>query len=53
MVKGMIALQCRLELNKKDTEILKDLMRRQSACMRYAYKRLLEGKDRKELKREL
>ncbi|GBD39981.1 hypothetical protein HRbin37_02267 [bacterium HR37] len=28
-------------------------MRRQSACMRYAYKRLLEGKDRKELKREL
>ncbi|MDK2814529.1 MAG: hypothetical protein PWP18_442, partial [Thermoanaerobacter sp.] len=30
-----------------------DLMRRWSSCMRFAYKRLLEGYDRKTLKRDL
>ncbi|MEZ0323670.1 MAG: IS200/IS605 family accessory protein TnpB-related protein, partial [Hydrogenothermaceae bacterium] len=49
----MITLQCKLELNRKDWDILRDLMRRQSSCLRYAYNRLLEGKTRKELKKEL
>ncbi|MGB9873677.1 MAG: IS200/IS605 family accessory protein TnpB-related protein [Hydrogenobacter sp.] len=50
---NMITLQCQLELSKQDKEMLLSLMRKFSSCMRYAYKRLLEGKDRKELKREL
>jgi len=35
----------------RDEEAVLDLMRRFSSAMRYAYQRLLEGKDRKELKR--
>ena len=39
--------------NKQDKEIVSDLMRRFSSAMRYAYKRLLEGKKRKDLKKHL
>ncbi|MFP3294351.1 MAG: transposase, partial [Hydrogenobaculum sp.] len=47
----MITLQCLLEFkNEKDKEIVLDLMRRFSSAMRYVYKRLLEGKKRKDLK---
>ncbi|BAL81526.1 IS200/IS605 family accessory protein TnpB-related protein [Caldisericum exile] len=49
----MITLQCELELSKTDKELLLKLMRKFSSCMRYAYKRLLEGKVRKDLKKEL
>ena len=47
----MITLQCFLEFqNKQDKEIVLDLMRKFSSAMRYAYKRLLEGEKRKDLK---
>jgi transposase, putative, N-terminal domain len=50
----MITLQCLLEFkNEKDKEIVLDLMRRFSSAMRYAYKRLLEGEKRKDLKKHL
>jgi IS605 OrfB family transposase len=49
----MITLQCELEISKKDKELLITLMRKFSSCMRYAYNRLLEGKNRKDLKKEL
>ena len=50
----MITLQCLLEFqNKQDEKILLDLMRRFSSAMRYAYQRLLEGKKRKDLKKQL
>ncbi|MCI4407468.1 MAG: IS200/IS605 family accessory protein TnpB-related protein [Thermofilum sp.] len=50
----MITLQCRLEFqNDHDREVVLDLMRRFSSAMRYAYQRLLEGNDRKELKKYL
>ncbi len=49
----MITLSCRVEFSSKDIETLKDLMRRWSSCKRYAYQRLLEGKERKELKKKL
>ena len=50
----MITLQCQLEFqNKQDKEIVLDLMRRFSSAMRYAYKRLLEGNKRKDLKKQL
>jgi Fe-Mn family superoxide dismutase len=50
----MITLQCQLEFqNKQDREIVLDLMRRFSSVMRYAYKRLLEDKKRKDLKKQL
>jgi transposase, putative, N-terminal domain len=50
----MITLQCLLEFqNKQDEEIVLDLMRRFSSAMRYAYQRLLEGEERKELKKHL
>ncbi len=49
----MITLQCKLEVPKADKELLLTLMRKFSSCMRYAYKRLLEGKARKDLKKEL
>jgi IS605 OrfB family transposase len=39
-------------LKKEDERAVLDLMRRFSSAMRYAYNRLLEGRDRKELKRE-
>ena len=44
----MITLQRFLEFqNKQDKEIVLDLMREFSSAMRYAYKRLLEGKKEK------
>jgi IS605 OrfB family transposase len=50
----MIAIQAKLIfLNQEDKQIVLDLMRRWSSCMRFAYKRLLEGYDRKTLKRDL
>ncbi|AAM25141.1 IS200/IS605 family accessory protein TnpB-related protein [Caldanaerobacter subterraneus] len=50
----MIVIQAKLIfLNQEDKQIVLDLMRRWSSCMRYAYKRLLEGHDRKTLKRDL
>jgi IS605 OrfB family transposase len=39
-------------LKKEDERAVLDLMRRFSSATRFAYNRLLEGKDRKELKRE-
>jgi len=39
--------------NKQDKEIVLDLMHRFSSAMRYAYKRLLEGEKRKDLKKHL
>jgi IS605 OrfB family transposase len=39
-------------LKKEDERAVLDLMRRFSSAMRYAYNRLLEGRDRKELRRE-
>lgn len=49
----MLTLQCKLELNTEDKEKFLSLMRRYSSCLRYAYNRLIEGKERKELRREL
>jgi IS605 OrfB family transposase len=50
----MITLQCQLEFeNRQDKEIILDLMRRFSSASRYAYQRLLEGKKRKDLKKQL
>ena len=50
----MITLECLLEFqNKQDKEIVLDLMRRFSSAMRYAYKRLLEGEKRKDLKKNI
>jgi IS605 OrfB family transposase len=50
----MITLQCQLEFqNKQDKEIILNLIRRFSSAMRYAYKRLLEGEKRKDLKKHL
>jgi IS605 OrfB family transposase len=39
-------------LKKEDEQAVLDLMRRFSSAVRFAYNRLLEGQDRKELKRE-
>jgi IS605 OrfB family transposase len=39
-------------LKKEDEQAVLDLMRRFSSAVRFAYRRLLEGQDRKELKRE-
>ncbi|HBW60252.1 MAG TPA: transposase, partial [Thermoanaerobacter sp.] len=50
----MIVIQAKLIfLSQEDKQIVLDLMRRWSSCMRYSYKRLLEGYDRKTLKRDL
>ena len=50
----MITLQCLLEFSSnQDREVLLDLMRRFSSAERYAYKRLLEGHKRKELKKNI
>ena len=50
----MITLQCRLEFKtpEDEKEVLK-LMQNFSSCLRYAYNRLLEGANRKELKKHL
>jgi len=48
-----LGVQARLVfLKKEDERAVLDLMRRFSSATRYAYNRLLEGQDRKELKRE-
>ena len=39
-------------LKKEDEQAVLDLMRRFSGAIRFAYRRLLEGKSREELKRE-
>ncbi|EMT39573.1 transposase, IS605 OrfB family, central region, partial [Thermoanaerobacter thermohydrosulfuricus WC1] len=39
--------------SQEDKQIVSDLMRRWSSCMRFAYKRLLEGYNRNTLKRDL
>jgi len=50
----MIVIQAKLIfLNQQDKQTVLDLMRRWSSCMRFAYKRLIEGYDRKTLKRDL
>ncbi|AIS52032.1 hypothetical protein TKV_c08500 [Thermoanaerobacter kivui] len=50
----MIVIQAKLIFpNQQDKQIVLDLLRRWSSCVRYAYKRLLEGYDRKTLKRDL
>ncbi|MGI1690909.1 IS200/IS605 family accessory protein TnpB-related protein [Thermoanaerobacter uzonensis] len=50
----MIVIQAKLIFfNQQNKQIVLDLMRRWSSCMRFAYKRLLEGYDRKTLKRDL
>ena len=50
----MITLQCKLKFkNREDREKILSLMRRFSSAQRYAYKRLLEGKTRNELKKQL
>jgi len=46
-------VQVKLKPTLEQKAILLDLMRRWSACKRFAYNRLLEGKTRNELKREL
>lgn len=50
----MIVIQAKLIFpNQEDKQIVLELMRRWSSCMRFAYKRLLEGYDRKTLKKDL
>jgi len=50
----MILIQAKLVfLSQEDKQTVLDLMRRWSSCMRFAYKRLLEGYDRNTLKRDL
>ncbi|MDN5332095.1 MAG: hypothetical protein PWP45_1320, partial [Tepidanaerobacteraceae bacterium] len=50
----MVTVQAKLIFNSnEDKQEVLDLMRRWTSCMRYAYNRLLEGKSRNELKREL
>ena len=50
----MVTIQAKLIFDSsEDNQKVLDLMRRWSSCMRYAYKRLLEGHKRNELKREL
>ncbi len=53
MPKSMTTIQAKLKVKGEEKRILDNLMRRWSSCMRFAYKRLLEGKTRNELKREL
>jgi IS605 OrfB family transposase len=50
----VITIQAKLIFDSsEDKQTVFDLMRRWSACMRYAYKRLLEGHKRNELKKQL
>ncbi|ADD02926.1 transposase [Thermoanaerobacter italicus Ab9] len=50
----MIVIQAKLIfLSQEDKQIVLDLMRRWSSCVRFAYKRLLEGYNRNTLKRDL
>ncbi len=49
----MITLSCKLELSSEDKEKLLYLMRRFSGAVRYAYNRLLEGKNQNEVQKLL
>ncbi|MGB9813635.1 MAG: IS200/IS605 family accessory protein TnpB-related protein [Thermovenabulum sp.] len=50
----MITIQAKLVFDsKEDKQEVLDLMRRWSSCARFAYNRLLEGKSRNTLKKEL
>ncbi|MFP3254684.1 MAG: transposase, partial [Hydrogenobaculum sp.] len=50
----MITLECLLKFEtKEDINAILDLMCRFSSAMRYAYKRLLEGQKRKDLKKNI
>ncbi len=50
--KLFLGVQARLVFpDPKDERAVLDLMRRFSSAVRFAYNRLLEGKDRKEVKR--
>ena len=52
-LKLYLGVQARLVfLKKEDEQAVLDIMRRFSSATRFAYNRLLEGQDRKELKRE-
>jgi IS605 OrfB family transposase len=51
--KRMITLSGRLHVPQHEKALLDELMRTYSSCMRYSYQRLLEGKERNELKRSL
>jgi len=54
VLRDMVTVQAKLIFdNSEDKQRVLDLMRRWSSCMRYAYKRLLEGYKRNELKRQL
>ncbi|MDN5332258.1 MAG: hypothetical protein PWP45_1483 [Tepidanaerobacteraceae bacterium] len=54
MLKDMVTIQAKLIFgSNEDKQAVLDLMRRWSSCARFAYSRLLEGKSRNELKREL
>ncbi|NYE57028.1 putative transposase [Carboxydothermus ferrireducens DSM 11255] len=52
-MKQIIPIQARLFPKTEEKEVLDNLMRKWNSCKRYAYNRLLEGKARKELKKEL
>jgi predicted transposase len=50
----MLTLQCQLRFEcQKDQEAVSELMRRFSSAMRFAFKRLLEGKEESEVLKEL
>jgi len=50
----MITLECLLEFETSENrDTVLDLMRRFSSAMRYAYKRLLESEERKDLKKNI
>ncbi|NYE57313.1 IS200/IS605 family accessory protein TnpB-related protein [Carboxydothermus ferrireducens] len=52
-MKQVITIQARLFPKAEENEVVDNLMRKWNSCKRYAYNRLLEGKARKELKKEL
>jgi IS605 OrfB family transposase len=49
----MITIKARIYPDGENRILLDDLMQKWNSCKRYAYNRLLEGKTRKELKKEL
>ena len=53
MPESITTIQARLRVGGEERQVLDNLMRRWSSCMRFSYKRLLEGRTRRELKREL
>lgn len=50
----MVTIQAKLVFDKEeDKQVVLNLMKRWSSCMRYAYNRLLESLERNTLKRDL